>query len=234
VLTDFAGALRGSRRRRLGLAGSLAAGGGGPARCLSVGDARRGPPPQRRSPAPAARRSPPSRTLVIAPARGAGPSSRAGRSCRRARSGTCREKGEQGVVQSLWVSGDPLGRRLGRPSHPVQPPRPPPGQGGYRDPDSGDDAQGHADLLSQRHRIPAGGVMISASATGPGDRCKVIRTGGRDSLTYRTGGCHHGWRNGTVMTEERHDPGAPSRQVRTVSGPLRWPRRRQQRPVGSR
>jgi hypothetical protein len=53
-----------SRRRRLGWQGASPLVGGGPARCLSVGDARRGPPPQRRSPAPATRRSSLSRIPV--------------------------------------------------------------------------------------------------------------------------------------------------------------------------
>jgi hypothetical protein len=65
-----------SRRWRLGSAGeSRPWWAAAQARCLSVGDARRGPPPQRRSPAPAARQAPPSRTLVTAPARAAGPAS---------------------------------------------------------------------------------------------------------------------------------------------------------------
>ena len=60
--------------RRAGLAGVSPLVGGGPARCLSVGDARRGPPPQRRSPAPSAgpRGDAP---RLTAPARAAGPSS---------------------------------------------------------------------------------------------------------------------------------------------------------------
>jgi hypothetical protein len=45
------------------------------ARCLSVGDARRGPPPRHRSPAPAASGLPPSRIVVTAPGRAVGPSS---------------------------------------------------------------------------------------------------------------------------------------------------------------
>jgi hypothetical protein len=71
----------GSRHRRLGSPAGLAAGGrAARARCLSVGDARRGPPPQRRSPHPPPCRSSPSRTPLAAPVRAAGPSSRAGRS----------------------------------------------------------------------------------------------------------------------------------------------------------
>ena len=60
--------------RRARLAGVSPLVGGGPARCLSVGDARRGPPPQRRSPAPSAgpRGDAP---RLTAPARAAGPSS---------------------------------------------------------------------------------------------------------------------------------------------------------------
>jgi hypothetical protein len=61
--------------RRAGLAGVSPLVGGGPARCLSVGDARRGPPPQRRSPHPPSagpRRDAP---RLTAPARPAGPSS---------------------------------------------------------------------------------------------------------------------------------------------------------------
>jgi hypothetical protein len=74
----------GSRRRRPGVEGeSRRWWAAAQARCLSVGDARRGPPPQRRSPAPAARRSPPPRILVTVPARAARPSSTRRASCRR-------------------------------------------------------------------------------------------------------------------------------------------------------
>src|SRR5215469_1816422 len=45
----------------------------GPARCLSVGGMRRGPPRRRRSPAPAASRSLPYAPRLTAPAAAAGP-----------------------------------------------------------------------------------------------------------------------------------------------------------------
>ena len=125
---------RGCRSRRLGgWPGVSPLLGGGPARCLCVGDARRGPPRQRRSPAPAARpatrrnATPGVRTcqnrLGVLPATGdpvAGESRSQGRDLRPRPSASLRA--DPGL-QAFPARSAPVGRTGGVPSCEPNPPQ---------------------------------------------------------------------------------------------------------------